>query len=100
MHKLRQVIDNDMGRVLRGLSQGDLTENVTSDNEGVFGHEDVNETVEKLKDIVGQISSASYKVASASPEISRKQQPLGTNRTASEFSRRDGSVHGRNDVDR
>ena len=62
---------SDIGQVMGALSQGDLSHNITKDYEGLFGRvkEDVNTTIERLQDIVGQIRESTDMIASASTEI-------------------------------
>ncbi|MGZ5077631.1 MAG: methyl-accepting chemotaxis protein, partial [Methylobacter sp.] len=62
---------NDVVRVLKALSRGDLNETITNDYSGTFGRlkEDSNTTVGKLKFIVNQIKDASETINTAAKEI-------------------------------
>ncbi|MGZ8223181.1 MAG: methyl-accepting chemotaxis protein [Methylobacter sp.] len=62
---------NEVVRVLGALSRGDLTEKITNDYSGTFGQlkDDSNTTVEKLKDIIGQIKEASDSINTGAKEI-------------------------------
>ncbi len=69
---------NEVVRVLSALSRGDLTETITSDYSGTFGQlkDDSNSTVEKLKEIVGQIKEASESINTAAKEIAAGNNDL------------------------
>jgi methyl-accepting chemotaxis protein len=69
---------NEVVRVLRALAQGDLTETITTDYEGLFGQlkDDSNMTVEQLQDMVGQILDAVSNISSAAGEIAQGNQDL------------------------
>ncbi|WP_281167134.1 methyl-accepting chemotaxis protein [Algicola sagamiensis] len=62
---------NDVLRVLGAMARGDLTENITRDYEGAFGQlkTDVNDTVNKLTDVIGKIREASIGIQSNANEI-------------------------------
>jgi methyl-accepting chemotaxis protein len=62
---------NEVVRVLGALSRGDLTQTITNNYSGTFGQlkEDSNITVEKMKEIVGQIKEASETINTAAKEI-------------------------------
>ncbi len=69
---------NEVVRVLGALSRGDLTETITNDYAGTFGQlkDDSNSTVEKLKEIVGQIKDASESINTAAKEIASGNNDL------------------------
>ncbi|MDP1663689.1 MAG: methyl-accepting chemotaxis protein [Methylobacter sp.] len=69
---------NEVVRVLDALSRGDLTETITNDYSGTFGQlkDDSNSTVEKLKEIVGQIKEASEMINTAAKEIAAGNNDL------------------------
>ncbi|MGZ5526727.1 MAG: methyl-accepting chemotaxis protein [Methylomonas sp.] len=69
---------NEVVRVLGALSRGDLTETISNDYAGAFGQlkDDSNTTVEKLKNIIGQIKFASDSINSASKEIAAGNNDL------------------------
>ncbi|MFI3121430.1 MAG: methyl-accepting chemotaxis protein [Methylococcaceae bacterium] len=69
---------NEVARVLGALSRGDLTETITNSYSGTFGQlkNDSNSTVEKLKDIVGQIKEVSVTINTAAKEIASGNNDL------------------------
>lgn len=69
---------NEVARVLGALSRGDLTETITNSYSGTFGQlkNDSNSTVEKLKDIVGQIKDVSVTINTAAKEIASGNNDL------------------------
>jgi methyl-accepting chemotaxis protein len=74
LNRLMQVSDTGLAevvRVLAALSKGNLTEKITNEYSGTFGHlkDDSNKTVEQLTEIVGQIREASEAINTASAEI-------------------------------
>ncbi|PPK73562.1 methyl-accepting chemotaxis protein [Methylobacter tundripaludum] len=69
---------NEVVRVLGALSRGDLTQTITNNYSGTFGQlkDDSNSTVEKLKEIVGQIKEASETINTAAKEIAAGNNDL------------------------
>ncbi len=69
---------DEVVRVLGALSRGDLTETITNDYAGTFGQlkDDSNSTVEKLKELVGQIKDASESINTAAKEIAAGNNDL------------------------
>lgn len=69
---------NEVVRVLGALAQGDLTEVIINDYQGIFGQlkDDSNNTVEKLKNIVSQIREASDSIYSGVKEIAAGNNDL------------------------
>ncbi len=73
---------NDVARVLRALSQGDLTQRIEGhpggDYEGLFGQlqNDTNATSERLAEIVSQIREATDAINTASREIASGNSDL------------------------
>lgn len=69
---------NEVVRVLGALSRGDLTETISNNYSGTFGQlkDDSNSTVERLKDIVGQIKEASETINTAAKEIAAGNNDL------------------------
>ncbi len=81
INKLLQTSEvglNEVVRVLGALSQGDLTESITNEYFGTFGQlkDDSNTTVEKLKEIIGQIRDATETINTASKEIAAGNSDL------------------------
>ncbi|MBT9496745.1 MAG: PAS domain S-box protein [Zoogloea sp.] len=69
---------DDLARVLNAIAKGDLTETITADYGGTFGQlkDDTNTTVERLREVVGQIKEASESINVAAQEISAGNSDL------------------------
>ena len=69
---------NDVARVLQRVAQGDLTQMIEADYQGVFGSlkDDTNATIERLRELIGQIKSASEAINTAAGEIAAGNQDL------------------------
>lgn len=69
---------NDVVRVLGALSRSDLTQAITNDYAGSFGQlkNDANTTVEKLKEIIGQIKEATDNINTGAKEIASGNNDL------------------------
>jgi methyl-accepting chemotaxis protein len=69
---------NEVVRVLNALSRGDLTEKITNEYSGTFGllKDDSNNTVENLKEIIGQIRDATDTINTAAKEIAAGNSDL------------------------
>ncbi len=81
INKLLQTSEvglNEVVRVLGALAEGDLTENITNEYFGTFGRlkDDSNRTIEKLKEIVGQIKDATDTINTAAREIAAGNSDL------------------------
>ena len=61
----------DVARVLKTVAQGDLTQKIEADYEGIFGQlkDDTNTTVERLREVIGRIKEATEAINTASQEI-------------------------------
>ncbi|MCK5337149.1 MAG: hypothetical protein KAQ67_13355, partial [Gammaproteobacteria bacterium] len=61
----------DVARVIRAMSEGDLTQKITDDYEGTYAEikNDINATIDKLEDVIGQIVESSEFFKSTSEEI-------------------------------
>ena len=61
----------DVARVLKTIAQGDLTQKIEADYEGIFGQlkDDTNTTVERLREVIGRIKEATEAINTASQEI-------------------------------
>lgn len=76
--QLNQLMDvsesglTDVAQVIKSLSKGDLTGQVVKDYSGLFGQlkDDVNMTVDNLREMVGQIRDAAMNISSSASEIS------------------------------
>lgn len=68
----------DVASVLRAISQGDLTQKISADYQGVFGElkEDTNTTVDRLQEVLGRIRDAAEAINTAAQEIAAGNQDL------------------------
>ncbi|WP_198683740.1 methyl-accepting chemotaxis protein [Peristeroidobacter agariperforans] len=68
----------DVSRVMRAISEGDLTKTIDKQYEGVFNEmkEYANSTVLKLSMIIGEINTATDAMSSASQQVSTTAQSL------------------------
>jgi methyl-accepting chemotaxis protein len=69
---------NDVLRVAIALAQGDLTQAITRDYPGLFGQtkDGINDTVENLKGLVGEIQEAADTISTAAKEIAAGNNDL------------------------
>jgi methyl-accepting chemotaxis protein len=77
----------DVARVLKALSQGDLTHRIDGDYDGLFGElqNDTNATCERLTEIISQIREGTDAINTASREIASGNSDL-SQRTESQAS--------------
>lgn len=70
----------DVANVLSALAQGDLTRTITADYQGMFGQlkGDTNQTVQRLREIVGNIQDAASSINTAAREISAGNNNLSS----------------------
>ena len=81
---VRNMIDQlgsstgDVVRTMRGLSEGDLTNTIDKEYQGVFGEMKtyVNETMLKLSMIIGEVNATAHTLASAAEQVSTTAQSL------------------------
>jgi methyl-accepting chemotaxis protein len=75
-----QNVLNDLGRVLRGLSHGDLAVSASGQYKGAFGElaGAARETVSRLRDFAGKLAESAETVRTASAEISSGSQDLAS----------------------
>ncbi len=68
----------DVGRVMKGMADGDLTQTIDKHYEGAFGEmkEYANSTVLKLSAIIADVNSAADSLAGAAEEVSSTSQSL------------------------
>ena len=73
-----EAVIRDTVAALSSMSQGDLTQNITSNYQGSFGDlkDNINATVTKLTEVVREIQSASGSVKSDAGEIASGNQSL------------------------
>jgi methyl-accepting chemotaxis protein len=83
-----QSVLNDLGRVLQGLSHGDLTASASGQYKGAFGDlaGAARETVSRLREFAGKLAESAETVRTASAEISSGSQDLAS-RTESQAAR-------------
>ncbi len=69
---------NEVLRVLAALAQGDLTQNITKEYEGIFGRlkSSSNETVDRLSQIVSDVMNATDALSNAAEQVSSTSQAL------------------------
>ena len=69
---------SDVGRVMKGLAEGDLTQTIDKHYEGAFGDlkDYANGTVLKLSAIISEVNSSAVSLASAAEEVSSTSQSL------------------------
>ena len=75
---LSEGVINDTARVLAAMSEGNLTERIDADYEGLFGKlkTDSNTTGDRLTDIIGRIREAANTVSTGSNEIAQGNTDL------------------------
>ncbi len=75
---LSEGVINDTARVLAAMSEGNLTERIEADYEGLFGKlkADSNTTGDRLTDIIGRIRDAANTVSTGSNEIAQGNTDL------------------------
>ena len=69
----------DVEKVMAALADGDLTQNITSKYSGVFERlsNNVNSTVEKLKEVIGTMQANGQQVATTSGGVNTAAQKIG-----------------------
>jgi methyl-accepting chemotaxis protein len=69
---------NDVVRVLQSLAQGDLTQTIRNDYQGLFGRlkSDLNSTVGRLSEVLTNVNSNVGSIASSAEEVSSTAQSL------------------------
>jgi methyl-accepting chemotaxis protein len=83
LNKLSEVTSaglQDVAEVLQQLSAGNLTQTINADYEGLFGQLKVNtnSTVERLREVVGQIKQATVAIDTAAREIAAGNADLSS----------------------
>jgi methyl-accepting chemotaxis protein len=91
-----EVSLNDVVRVIRSLSQGDLTQTIDADYYGIFAQlkEDVNGTIGKLSEVMSDVYSNANGISSASEQVSSTAEQLsqGASEQASSVEETSASV--------
>jgi methyl-accepting chemotaxis protein len=69
---------SDVARVLSAVAEGDLTERITADYQGLFGQvkDSVNTTAEKLTQVIGEVRAAADALTGAANQVSSTAQSL------------------------
>ncbi len=100
INQLMQVCNdglNEVVRVLSAIAEGDLTETITNEYSGTFGQlkDNANTTVEKLKEIIGQISDVSGDINTGAKEIASGNNDLSqrTEEQAASLEQTAASMH-------
>ncbi|MFN4329065.1 MAG: methyl-accepting chemotaxis protein [Limnobacter sp.] len=68
----------DVGRVLKLLARGDMTQKITANYKGLFGEvkDDVNMTIDRLRDVIEEVRGNADSLTNAAREISKTSQSL------------------------
>jgi len=68
----------DVGRVLKLLANGNMTQKITANYKGLFGElkEDVNTTIDRLSDVIQEVRGNADSLTNAAREISKTSQSL------------------------
>ncbi len=68
----------EIGRILKALADGDLSQDIRADFKGVFAElkDNSNETIARLRDVIGQIHEASESINTAAREIAQGNNDL------------------------
>ena len=74
---------NDVKRVMKAISEGDLTQTIDRAYEGAYGELKAfaNDTVARLSEVIEEVSSAANSLASASEQVSTASQSLSQGST-------------------
>ncbi len=69
---------SDVAKVLRAIAEGDLTERIEAEYQGVFGQlkDDTNQTTQTLHEVIKEIQSAASSINIAASEIADGNQDL------------------------
>jgi len=70
---------DDVVRVLRGMAQGDLSQKIEADYNGVFEQlkNDVNTTIERLTNVIAKVHNNANQSAGSAQEVSSTAQEMG-----------------------
>ena len=89
LHSVRNMVQTagasigDVNRVMKAISEGDLTQTIDRPYQGAYGElkESANNTVLKLSMILEEVSTAANSLAAASEEVSNASQSLSQGAT-------------------
>jgi len=91
----------DVVRVLRGLSEGDLTQRIEADYQGVFAQlkQDANTTIDRLSQVIGNVRENADAISNAAMQVSSTAQSLshGASEQAASVEQTSASVGKMND---
>ncbi|MDQ7075465.1 MAG: methyl-accepting chemotaxis protein [Gammaproteobacteria bacterium] len=91
----------DVMRVLRALSEGDLTQRIEADYQGVFAQlkQDANTTIDRLSQVIGNVRENADAISNASKQVSSTAQSLshGASEQAASMEQTSASVERMND---
>ncbi len=74
MNDLLEVTEkglSDVARVMRAMAEGDLTQSIEADYQGLFGQvkEDVNKTIQNIEGVIAKLRESADSISTASGEI-------------------------------
>ncbi|RTR40764.1 DUF3365 domain-containing protein [Shewanella canadensis] len=77
---VNERVINDTAQIIGSMAEGDLTNMIENNYQGIFGQlkDDTNNTIVKLTEIIGKISSSADIVSSASNELAMGHIDLST----------------------
>ncbi len=75
---VNENVINDTVRVMSSMAQGDLTQTINADYQGLYGQlqSDVNQTINKLTSVLGEISDNAVSVMNGANEIAQGNSDL------------------------
>ena len=81
LNQLSDTVDsgfNDIIHVSQALEQGDLTQTITREYQGLFDQvkQSLNNTVDKLSQVISEVNAAAANIAGASEEVSATAQSM------------------------
>ena len=79
LHNTQQALQTT-SQALNRVARGDLTQTIQEDYEGIFGQlkDDTNQTIERLREVIGQIKDATDAINTAAREIASGNQDLSS----------------------
>ncbi|MBV5311577.1 methyl-accepting chemotaxis protein, partial [Chromatium okenii] len=97
LNQLMEIVANgltDVAGILNAIARGDLTQTMNANYTGTFGQlqHDTNDTVTRLREVVGNILDASTMISSAAKEIAAGNADL-SNRTEEQAISLDNTAH-------
>jgi methyl-accepting chemotaxis protein len=79
LHNTQQALQTT-SEALNRVARGDLTQTIAEDYQGIFGQlkDDTNQTIERLREVIGQIKEAAEAIDTAAHEIASGNQDLSS----------------------